>query len=89
RSYLLHALVYGVQGQLEVAGQAYNGLMPAWRQLSDAEIAAVLTYVIRAWDNGAALDAEVPDFSPDEVAAVRGKDVASSAVLQDFRPDVP
>jgi mono/diheme cytochrome c family protein len=89
RSYLLHALVYGVQGQLEVAGQTYNGLMPAWRQLSDAEIAAVLNYVIRAWDNGAALDAEVADFTPDEVAAVRGKDLASTAVLQDFRPDVP
>lgn len=89
RSYLLHALVYGVQGQIVVAGQTYNGLMPAWPQLSDAEIAAVLSYVIRAWDNGAALDAGVADFTPDEVAAVRGKDLASTAVLQDFRPDVP
>jgi mono/diheme cytochrome c family protein len=88
RDYLIHALLYGVQGQIEVMGQTYNGLMPAWPQLSDAEIAAVLSYVIRAWDNQAALEGEVADFTASEVEAVRGEGLASSEVLE-LRPDVP
>ncbi|NWG74391.1 MAG: cytochrome c oxidase subunit II [Rubrivivax sp.] len=31
---------------------AANGAMPAWRQLSDTEIAAVITYTKNAWSNG-------------------------------------
>jgi mono/diheme cytochrome c family protein len=88
REYLIYGLLYGVQGQIEVAGQTYNGLMPAWAQLSDAEIAAVLSYVIRAWDNAQALEAEVPDVTADEIAAARGEGLTSSEVL-DLRPDVP
>ena len=39
----------GLQGPIKVAGQTYNGAMPAWRnQLSNQEIAAVATY-IRQW----------------------------------------
>jgi mono/diheme cytochrome c family protein len=88
REYLVYGLLYGVQGRIEVAGQAYNGLMPAWQQLSDAEIAAVLSYVIRAWDNAQALEADVPDFAADEIAEARGEGLTSSEVL-DLRPDVP
>jgi mono/diheme cytochrome c family protein len=35
----------GLQGPIEVKGVQYNAAMPAFSQLSDAEIAAVLTYV--------------------------------------------
>lgn len=39
----------GMQGPVQVAGQPFNGAMPAWRdQLSNQEIAAVATY-IRQW----------------------------------------
>jgi cytochrome c oxidase subunit 2 len=31
-------------------GQA-NGAMPAWKQLSDTEIAAVITYAKNSWSN--------------------------------------
>ena len=30
---------------------AANGAMPAWKQLSDTEIAAVLTYTKNSWSN--------------------------------------
>jgi mono/diheme cytochrome c family protein len=47
-------LLHGLQGPVTVAGAAYNGAMPAWReQLSDPEIAAVLTY-LRQWAPNAA-----------------------------------
>jgi mono/diheme cytochrome c family protein len=35
----------GLQGPIEVLGQTYDGVMPAFAQLSDAEVAAVAAYV--------------------------------------------
>lgn len=44
----------GLHDSITVAGKPYNGVMPPWRdQLSDAEIAAVLTYA-RQWSPNAA-----------------------------------
>ena len=34
-----------------IAGFAANGAMPAWKQLSDTEIAAVITYTKNSWSN--------------------------------------
>lgn len=49
---LVEILLHGVQGKLTVNGIAYNGTMPAFgSQLSDAEIAAVLSYVRSQWNN--------------------------------------
>jgi mono/diheme cytochrome c family protein len=43
---LVRIILHGLQGPLEVEGQQYNGVMPAWAsQLKDAEIAAVATHV--------------------------------------------
>lgn len=51
---VVHILLDGLQGPIQVAGQTFNGLMPAWRgQLSDQEIAGVATY-IRQWKPNAA-----------------------------------
>jgi mono/diheme cytochrome c family protein len=48
-----HAVLYGLQGAIVVAGKPYNGVMPAWNgTLSNAEIAAVLTHVRTSWGNG-------------------------------------
>jgi mono/diheme cytochrome c family protein len=52
------AVVKGKQGALKVGGTTYNGVMQAWRGappalLSNAEIAAVLTYVRSSWGNKA------------------------------------
>lgn len=44
----------GLTGPVIVKGQSFNGAMPAWADvLSDAEIAAVLTYVRSSWGNAA------------------------------------
>ena len=47
-------LLLGLGGSVAVKGQTYDGQMPAFKQLSDAEIAAVLTHVRASWGNGAA-----------------------------------
>ncbi|GEM_PF-458255 len=88
RDYLVLALVYGVQGQIVVNGTSYAGVMPAWQQLSDDQIAAVLNYVTTAWDNAGELSDDVSPFTPDEIAAARGQGLAASDVLE-ARPDLP
>jgi mono/diheme cytochrome c family protein len=46
---------HGLEGRIEVGGQAYSGIMPAWAGvLSDDQIASVVTYVRSSWKNAAA-----------------------------------
>jgi mono/diheme cytochrome c family protein len=71
RTYLIHVLLYGQQGEMSVDGQTYNGVMPPWAQLSDEELAAVLTHISTAWENEAALPEGFEPFTADEVASQR------------------
>lgn len=50
---LVQILLHGIQGPIDVLGTTYNGMMPAWNTLSDAEIAAVATYVRSTFGNSA------------------------------------
>lgn len=51
---LVNILLHGVTGEISVAGQTYKGAMPAFNQLGDAELAAVLSHVRSAWSNKSA-----------------------------------
>jgi len=62
---LVQIPLHGISGSLKVKGAAYSGAMPVFNTLSDAEIAAVLTYVRSQWGNAA------PPVSPATVAAGR------------------
>ncbi len=48
---LIAALLHGISGEIEVRGTKYQGAMPSFATLSDAEIAAVATYIRSAWGN--------------------------------------
>ena len=51
---VIQIVLHGIQGSLTVNGVKYNGAMPTFgAQLSDAEIAAVLTHVRSDWGNTA------------------------------------
>ena len=50
---LANILLHGVNGEMIVKGNKYNGAMPAWNILSDDELAAVLTYIRTDWGNTA------------------------------------
>jgi nitrite reductase (NO-forming) / hydroxylamine reductase len=44
----------GLEGRLVVHGATYSGIMPGWKhQLSDDQIASVITYIRTAWNNNA------------------------------------
>ncbi|MFO1393662.1 MAG: cytochrome D1 domain-containing protein [Steroidobacteraceae bacterium] len=44
-------VINGLSGEVEVNGIKYNSVMPAMTQLSDQEIADVLTYAMNSWGN--------------------------------------
>lgn len=49
---VIHIVKNGLTGPVKVNGKTFNGTMPAWqKQLSDADIAAVITYVRSSWGN--------------------------------------
>jgi mono/diheme cytochrome c family protein/heme/copper-type cytochrome/quinol oxidase subunit 4 len=72
REYLVNTLLYGLQGQIEALGQSYNGVMPAWAQLGDDEIAAVLNHGL----------GEFTPILAEEVAAARGTTLSGAQVLE-------
>ncbi len=61
----IRIVLHGFQGAIERNGKTYNGVMTAWAQLSDQEIADVLTYVRSSWGNSAGA------VTVDEVKTVR------------------
>lgn len=51
-------LLHGINGKLTVNDVVYQGVMPSFSTKSDAEIAAVVTYIRQSWSNQAsAVDA--------------------------------
>jgi mono/diheme cytochrome c family protein len=59
-------VLHGITGQLTVKGNTFNGAMPPFAaQLSDAEIAAVLSYARSQWGNSA------PPLTAETVGQVR------------------
>ncbi len=81
RAYLISVLLYGLQGQIDVLGQSYSSVMPAWQQLSDEQIAAVLNHSLTSWGNDDLL-ADFNAIEPAEVAALRGQDLGPQQVLE-------
>lgn len=61
----------GLQGKVVVNGQEYDGVMPAWN-LSDEDIANVLTFIYNSWGNSG------KQVTPDEVKTHRVKVGAAS-----------
>lgn len=87
RDYLIKALLYGLEGEVEIEGMTYNGKMPAWSALSDESLAAILNYVLRAWDNETLLAEDFEDISIEEIAAARESDLSSVEALA-LRPQL-
>jgi len=64
-NHLVMLVLNGLQGHFMVMGQAYNNAMVPWKQLSDEQIADILTYIRSDWGNNASA------ITPDFVAQIR------------------
>jgi mono/diheme cytochrome c family protein len=80
RSYVEKVLLFGLEGEISVSGNAFAGAMPAWSALSDEDIAAVLNYVSTAWDNRQSLPSGFKPFTADEIKALRTPPLTAAAV---------
>jgi len=67
RKQVLSAALFGLSGPITVNGQDYNGVMPSMGYLTDAELAAALSYVFTSWGNTGST------VSVEEVAALRAE----------------
>ena len=47
----INAVIHGLSGKLKVNGKDYDSVMPPMNQLTDDEVANILTYVVNSWDN--------------------------------------
>lgn len=63
-------LLAGLSGPITVKGNPYNGAMPAYGHLNDAEIAAIVSYIRSEWGN------EASEVTAEQVATIRA-DVGS------------
>lgn len=77
--YLAQAVLFGLRGPITVDGADYDGTMPDWQGLSDAEIAAVLNYILDSWENAERVDEDQP-YSSDAIAEQRGLDLSPDEV---------
>ncbi len=79
REFLIQVLLYGLQGQITIKGAKYQGVMPAYAQLKDEDIAALLNHISTQWGN------KFPDgqkaFTAAEVKAQRAKTMTAAQVL--------
>lgn len=74
-------LLHGITGELTVAGTAYKGAMPAFKQQGDAELAAVASHVRSQWSNKAApVTAEL--FAKERKAGTRTTPFSGGAELK-------
>ncbi len=81
-------LLHGIDGEISVAGTLYKGNMPPFKQLSDAELAAVASYMRSQWSNKAA--ALKPDlFERERKASTRTTPYAGGAELKSLGAKAP
>ena len=74
RAYLAQVLVSGLAGPITVAGERFNLAMPAFAQLSDAELLALLDHV------AGGLNGVNAKMEPAAIAAAREKKLSPNAV---------
>lgn len=78
---LANILLHGVEGEMTVRGARYQGAMPAFWRLSDAELAALANYTRSTWSNKAPpVSAEL--FAAQREARARDKPFAGERELK-------
>ncbi|MGA7869477.1 MAG: cytochrome c [Candidatus Binatus sp.] len=82
RDYLIHVVLGGLSGPITVGGTTYNGLMPRFSQLTDAEIAAVLNEVLTHF-NAPELPKDFAPITPAEVRRARAMPLSATELTRE------
>jgi len=62
---LARILLQGAEGPITASGSFFDASMPSWAVLDDNQLAGILTYIRRSWENAA------PPVGPETIAAIR------------------
>ncbi len=73
RLFPVYVALNGIEGPITVNGEAYDGVMPPFDHLSDAEVAALVNYIRSAWGNERLRPAGLVDVDAAAVAQARQK----------------
>ena len=74
-------LLHGISGEITVMGNTYKGAMPAFKQLSNAELAAVASYIRAEWSNKAS-PIKAESFEAERKASTRSTPFNGGAELK-------
>ena len=78
----LRVVLFGLKGRINVNGQPFDGEMPPFDVLSDAQVAAVVAYVRGSFGNAALRPETMPNADATAVANLRRqKDTSSEQVF--------
>ena len=80
RLFPVYVVLNGLEGAATIKGEQYNGVMPPFDHLSDAEIAAVLAYVRSSWGNEKLRPAGFVDVDAAAVTQARQKRMSAKEV---------
>lgn len=80
--YIASVVLFGLQGPITVDGQSFDGAMPSFFQLSDADVASVIDYVMTAWGDAESLDGAYEPITEQTVARARGLGLSPNLVHQ-------
>ena len=80
RMFPVYVVLNGLEGPITVKGEPYQGAMPPFDHLSDAEIAAVIGYVRAAWNNAEMRPHDFVDVDERAVAQARHKSMKPGEV---------
>ena len=85
---MANILLHGISGEISVMGTSYKGAMPSFKQLSDAELAAVASFIRAEWANKAApIKPEL--FAAERKASSRSTPFNGGAELKALPPKAP
>jgi len=82
RAFVIHTVLHGLAGEIEVDQTSIKGVMPSFETLSDKDLASVLNYLISL---GGTAARKVKPIAPSEIAAVRSRPRLSSAQVHEQR----
>ena len=78
----LKVLLNGMTGEITVNDQVFEGEMPPFGHLSDAEIAAVVNFLRNSFGNDALAHSEITTVTPEMVQSLRASEMDPEQVLE-------
>jgi mono/diheme cytochrome c family protein len=81
RLFPVYVVLNGLEGPATIKGEHYQGAMPPFDHLSNAEIAAVVGYIRSAWGNARLRPSDFSEVSAVTVAEARSRPMKPKEVL--------